>query len=123
MSDSPGIMIVRLRTEGMRCHSCEQVLSAWLRDIVGVQAVVADHEVGMVTIFASDDASIDAMLKAVVHAGFVPGDPEVAEAVLGAPSVEMPIAASKADPPIQPQLFVMAETGLSHLPFARGRSC
>ena len=28
-----GIMIVRLRTEGMRCHSCEQVLSAWVRDI------------------------------------------------------------------------------------------
>ncbi len=95
-------MIVRLRTEGMRCHSCEQVLSAWVRDIPGVEAVVADHEIGLVTIFASDDASVDDMLKAVMNAGFVPGVPEVVESVSGAPSVEMPIAASKTDPPEVP---------------------
>ena len=45
---------------------------------------------------------IDEMLKAVVHAGFVPGVPEVIEAALGAPAVEMPIEASKTDPPEVP---------------------
>ena len=98
MSDPAGIMIVKLRAEGMRCHSCEQKLSVWLRDIPGVEAVVASHADGMVTIFARDDASVEDMLKAIVRADFAPGIPEVIrESSLDVPSVEMAIAASRAD--------------------------
>jgi len=89
---------VKLRAEGMRCHACEQKLSAWLRDIPGVEAVVANHQYGLVTIFARDDTSVDEMLKAVVNADFVPGVPEVVvDDAPGVPAVEMPIAASKSD--------------------------
>ena len=69
--------VVRLRVEGMRCHSCEQVLTAWLSDIRGVEAVVANHTSGQVVIYADPDVPVDAMLKAVIHAGFVPGEPTV----------------------------------------------
>ena len=52
--------VVRLRVEGMRCHSCEQVLTAWLSDIKGIEAVLANHASGQVVIYADEDVPIEA---------------------------------------------------------------
>ena len=99
MSADTSEMIVRLRVDGMRCHTCEQKLIAWLSDIPGVLGVEAHHENHLVIIRATEDASIDEMLKAVFAAGFNPGLPEVGEDAAGVPSVEMPIFAVRTEAP------------------------
>ena len=73
MSASRTKSVVRLRVNGMRCHSCELKLTAWMRDIPHVDAVDASYESGYVTVYTLDDVPIDAMLKAIVDAGFTAG--------------------------------------------------
>ena len=94
MSGEPKMM-VRLHAQGMRCHSCEEKLSAWLGDIEGVESVQATYATGRVTILADECTSIDAMLRAVVDAGFVPGAAEIINDVHGMAAVELSIEASK----------------------------
>jgi len=89
--------VVRLRVEGMRCNSCEQVLTAWLRDIDGVNGVSASYVGGLVTIYADEDVSVDEILRAVVHAGFIPGEPLVIDDASALAAVEMPIQAETPD--------------------------
>ena len=110
MPADESLMIVRLHAEGMRCHSCEEKLTAWLRDIDGVQSVVATYADGLVTITADEGASIDAMLKAVVAAGFVPGVPDVIDDPRGIAAVGMPIRASKTDVEVEAVPTDPAET-------------
>jgi len=89
--------VVRLRVEGMRCHSCEQVLTAWLSDIRGIEAVLANHANGQVVIYADPDVPVDAMLTAIIRAGFVPGEPTVLTGTDAAAAVEMSIEADRTD--------------------------
>ncbi len=89
--------VVRLRVEGMRCHSCEQVLTAWLSDIRGIEAVLANHASGQVVIYTDPDVPVDEILTAVVRAGFVPGEPTVLTGTDAAAAVEMPIEADRED--------------------------
>jgi len=60
-------LIIRLRVEGMRCHSCEQKLGAWLRDIDGVTEVDASYEDSLVTIHANDGVEFEEMNHAQMH--------------------------------------------------------
>ncbi len=89
--------VVRLRVDGMRCHSCEQVLTAWLSDIPGIEAVLANHSNGQVVIYASHDVPVDAMLTAIVRAGFSPGAPTVLSGTDAAIAVELPIEADRTE--------------------------
>ena len=86
-----------MRVEGMRCHSCEQVLTAWLSDIRGIETVLANHTSGQVVIYADPDVPVDAILTAVIRAGFVPGTPTVLIGTDAAAAVEMPIEAERTD--------------------------
>ncbi|NTU71212.1 MAG: heavy metal translocating P-type ATPase, partial [Coriobacteriia bacterium] len=88
---------MRLRVQGMRCHSCEQVLTAWLSDIGGIDAVLADHKSGQVVIYAEPNVPVDAIMTAVIRAGFVPGEPTVLTGVEAAAAVEMPIEADRTE--------------------------
>ena len=97
METSEKRAVVRLRVEGMRCHSCEQVLTAWLSDLRGIEAVIASHGNGQVVIYADEDVPVEAMLRAIVRAGFVPGAPTVLTGTDAIAAVEMPIAANKTD--------------------------
>ena len=67
MPSSDQRAVVRLRVEGMRCHSCEQVLTAWLSDIPGIEAVLANHANGQVVIYSAQDVPVEAMLTAIVR--------------------------------------------------------
>ena len=97
MPENDSMMVVQLHAAGMRCHSCEEKLTAWLRDIDGVKSVQATYATGLVNITADEGASVDEMLKAVVAAGFIPGAPQVIGDSRGIPAVELPIEALKAD--------------------------
>ena len=89
--------IVSLRVKGMRCHSCEQVLTAWLSDVPGIEAVLANHTDGQVVIYAEPDVPVDAILTAVLRAGFTPGEPTVLTGADAAAAVEMPIEADRTE--------------------------
>jgi hypothetical protein len=81
----------------MRCHSCEQVLTAWLSDIRGIEAVLANHSNGQVVIYAEADVPVDAMLTAIIRAGFVPGTPTILTGTDAAAAVEMSIEANRTE--------------------------
>ena len=91
MPDNSPNVIIRLRVEGMRCHTCEEKLTAWLGDIAGVHDVYANHAESLVIVNADDDVGIDEMLRAIVHAGFIPGVPSVAEDGADSAVVDLPI--------------------------------
>ena len=97
MSDNSSNVIIRLRVDGMRCHSCERKLTAWLSDIAGVYSVDASFADNVVVIGASDDVAVEEMLKAIVHAGFIPGVPFVADGESDEAVVEMAIEAERGD--------------------------
>ncbi|MDO8963121.1 MAG: heavy metal translocating P-type ATPase [Coriobacteriia bacterium] len=75
MAKSPERVIYRRRVEGMHCGACEQVLTAALLRIDGVDAAGADTSAGMLTAYI-DPAVVrdEAIAEAVVASGFVPGE-------------------------------------------------
>ena len=89
--------VIRLRVEGMRCRSCEQVLTAWLSDIPGIEAVLANHNNGQVVVYAEENVPVDSMIKAIIRAGFVPGEPTVLSSEEAAAAVEIPIEANRTE--------------------------
>jgi len=90
-------LIIRLRVEGMRCHSCEQKLGAWLRDIDGVTEVDASYEDSLVTIHANDGVEFEEMIKAIMRAGFNAGAPSVISDPSVDAAAEIPIQAQRSD--------------------------
>jgi len=88
---------IRLRVEGMRCHSCEQKLGAWLRDIDGVVDVDASYEDSLVTIHATGDVEFEEMIKAIMRAGFKAGAPSVIDDPSVDAAAELPIQAERSD--------------------------
>ncbi|HEY3317959.1 MAG TPA: heavy metal translocating P-type ATPase [Coriobacteriia bacterium] len=66
--------ILQLRVSGMRCRSCEQLLVETVGAVSGVEAVSASADEGMLTAYVAGEPDVDAVRKAVVAAGFVPGD-------------------------------------------------
>ncbi len=90
-------LTIRLRVEGMRCHSCEQKLGAWLRDIDGVIDVDASYENSLVTIHANGDVQFEEMIKAIMRAGFKAGAPSVIDDPSVDAAAELPIQAERSD--------------------------
>ena len=88
---------IRLRVDGMRCHSCEQKLGAWLGDIDGVTEVVASYEDSLVTIRAHEDIEFEEIIKAIMRAGFKAGAPSVIVDPTVDAAAELPIEAVKSD--------------------------
>jgi len=94
MSDNYIKQVYRLRVEGMRCRSCEALLTARFRAMPGIHAVNVNADEGVLSLYADVDAmSPDAIIDEIVEAGFVPGDPFIlssttpAEAALEVPLV------------------------------------
>jgi len=69
----------KLAVQGMHCGACEKLVSMNARRIEGVAHVVADAQGGEVTFYLDREVSLDAMVDAIVAAGFTPGDPLVIE--------------------------------------------
>ena len=90
-------LTIRLRVEGMRCHSCEQKLGAWLRDIDAVVDVDASYENSIVTIHANGDVDFEEIIKAIMRAGFNAGAPSVIDDPTVDAAVVLPIQAERSD--------------------------
>ena len=97
METNESAIVVRLRIDGMRCHSCERKLTAWLGDIDDVLSVEASYEESRVVITAREDISFEDVITAIVRAGFVPGAPSVIDDPTGGASAELPIQAKRSD--------------------------
>ena len=89
--------VIRLRVQGMRCHSCEQVLTTWLSDIRGVETVLPNYSSGQVVIYADPEVSMDSIRAAIKNAGFVPGEYSMLVGTDPVAGAEMPIVVSRAD--------------------------
>ncbi len=89
--------VIRLRVQGMRCHSCEQVLTTWLSDIRGVETVLPNYSTGQVVIYADPEVSMDSIRAAIKNAGFVPGEYSMLVGTDPVAGAEMPIVVSRAD--------------------------
>jgi len=63
-------MNATLNIEGMRCKSCEMLLTDVIAEITGAQKVSADSKKGTVTITAADPGTIEEAKKAIVKEGY-----------------------------------------------------
>jgi len=93
MSDTSTKQVHRLRVEGMRCRSCEALLSTRFRSTEGVFAVHVDSDAGLLTLHVdSDRVTFDDIIKGVIESGFIPGEPfVVTEPAEHVPTVEVPV--------------------------------
>ncbi len=72
--------VIRIRIEGMKCRSCEALLTTQFRSIPGVQAVHADASAGTLSLHIDGTlVSTEIIVNAIIEAGFVPGEPLVLE--------------------------------------------
>ncbi|KAF0209295.1 MAG: Cu2+-exporting [Actinobacteria bacterium] len=76
MSENRTKQVYRLRVDGMRCRSCEALLTTKFRSMPGVYAVHASADEGLLSLHVDFDAiTPDQIIDAIVEAGFMPGDP------------------------------------------------
>ncbi|MDZ4168315.1 MAG: heavy metal translocating P-type ATPase [Coriobacteriia bacterium] len=94
----PADTTYRVRTlsvQGMHCGACEKLVTGNARAIEGVIDASADAEAGTLTVTLDHDVSPDALVDAIVAAGFTPGDPlvleEGAEQAPRADAIEAPV--------------------------------
>ena len=103
--------VFRVRVEGMRCRSCEALLTTQFRRLEGVKAVHADSAEGVLSLHV-DTALVtaDHIVNTIVEAGFVPGEPFVldAGAVVDQP-IEFPVKVDEAAAVEAEQLRVQAD--------------
>lgn len=72
--------VYRVRVEGMRCRSCEALLTTKFRSMAGVKAVHADSAAGILSLHIdTDQVDTDTIVNAIVEAGFMPGEPFIVD--------------------------------------------
>ena len=59
-----------IKVNGMVCGGCENRVQNALKNIDGVENVVADHEKGIVTVTAKEEVSVDVMKERIEDIGF-----------------------------------------------------
>ncbi len=95
MSSRGTKQVYRLRVEGMRCRSCEALLSTTFGALPGVHGVHVDAESGLLTIHVDTGfLTQDDIVTRIIEAGFLPGEPFVIaerDPGNGGASVEVPI--------------------------------
>ncbi|MDO8987774.1 MAG: heavy metal translocating P-type ATPase, partial [Coriobacteriia bacterium] len=64
--------VYRIGVQGMDCASCEQLLQKRVLQVSGVSAAFADAHAGSLSIYAQADVSTEAIVAAIVEAGFTP---------------------------------------------------
>jgi len=89
--------VYRLRVEGMRCRSCEALLTTKFRSMEGVHAVNANAEEGLLSLHVDfDSVTPDDIINAIVEAGFMPGDPFIVSGGSAAVNtVEVPVTVTE----------------------------
>lgn len=59
-----------LKVEGMMCEGCENRIQNAVNNIEGVEKVVANHNTGIVTITANENANQEAIKEKINDIGF-----------------------------------------------------
>ena len=59
-----------IKVNGMVCGGCENRVQNALKNIDGVENVVADHEKGIVTVSSKEEVSVDVMKERIEDIGF-----------------------------------------------------
>lgn len=93
MSEKRTKQVYRLRVEGMRCRSCEALLTTKFRSMAGVHAVHANANEGLLSLNVDvDDVTLDDITNSLVEVGFLPGDPFIVNSDIAVDeTVEVPV--------------------------------
>ena len=75
--EAPTYRRLTLSAVGMHCVACEKLVSMTTHKVAGVVAAEGDTPTNTVTVYVQGDVSMDALARAIVAAGFTPGDPMV----------------------------------------------
>ena len=59
-----------IKVEGMVCNGCENRVKNALKNIDGVESVVADHTTGIVTVISKNDVEENVMKEKIEDIGF-----------------------------------------------------
>ena len=59
-----------IKVEGMVCNGCENRVQNVLKNIDGVENVVADHTTGTVRVTSKDEVSENTMKEKIIDIGF-----------------------------------------------------
>ena len=59
-----------IKVEGMVCNGCENRVQNALKNIEGVENVIADHTTGTVTVTSKEEVSENAMKEKIEDIGF-----------------------------------------------------
>ena len=59
-----------IKVEGMVCNGCENRVKNALKNIDGVETVVADHTTGIVTVTSKNEVEESAMKEKIENIGF-----------------------------------------------------
>ncbi len=59
-----------IKVEGMVCNGCENRVQNALKNIDGVENVVADHTTGTVRVTSKDEVSENTMKEKIIDIGF-----------------------------------------------------
>ena len=73
--------LYRIDVDGMHCRSCERAVVEHLGALPGVQPVAADAQAGFVTLRADAEPDADAIVGAIMAAGFAPAAGSVLTAI------------------------------------------
>ena len=72
MNETTTKQVYRIGVAGMDCSACEKLLLKSIKHVQGINASYADADEGTLTIYADPDVSVEALVGAIVRAGFVP---------------------------------------------------
>jgi len=88
--------VYRLRVEGMRCRSCEALLTTKFRSMEGVYAVNANAEEGVLSLHVDfDRVTPDDIIDSIVESGFMPGEPFILGGGAVNETVELPVVVTE----------------------------
>ena len=59
-----------IKVEGMVCNGCENRIKNALKNIEGIENVVADHNTGIVTVTSKDEVTESVMKEKIEDIGF-----------------------------------------------------
>lgn len=61
---------INLKVNGMVCNGCENRVKNALKNIQGVENVIANHESGMVTVTLKEEIDANIIIKTIENLGY-----------------------------------------------------
>jgi len=61
---------INLKVNGMVCNGCENRVKNALKNIKGIENVIADHESGMVTVISNEEIKESLIVETIENIGY-----------------------------------------------------